>query len=108
MSEHSELAKSFKRVMEQRSGTITWEQERAHQIAQKREQAEREAQHAADLAEAERLRQEAIAEQKKLPAGIPIPAELPVVTYDPVHGSLVKLSGDKSAAERLLGVEIQG
>src|SRR2546425_6788650 len=92
-TQHEELTEAFKKSMNAAYVGVTWEAERARIIKEKREQAEREAQHAADLAESERLRQEAIAEQKKLPAGIPIPAELPTVSYDPISGSLLKIGG---------------
>ncbi len=107
-TQHEELTEAFKKSMNAAYAGVTWEAERARIIKEEREQAEREAQHAADLAEAERLRQEAIAESKKLPAGIPIPAELPTISYDPISGGLVRLAGgDKAMAERLLGVPIQ-
>ena|SRR5713101_1391999 len=109
MGEHEQLAASFKKVMEQSSGTITFEQERIRLAREKREGEERAARDATDAETAERERQARIAASKALAPGIPMPVELPTVTYDPVTGRLVKVAGGPvEATERLLGVEIQG
>ena len=99
-------AEKLLKVLNQSSNT--WEAERVRIARDKREAAEREATHAADAEAAERERLERITAQGQLPSGAAAAVpELPVITYDPVHGTLVKLSGDKLPAERLLGVPIQ-
>ncbi len=91
-------------------GKDNYQQERERIAREAREREERAAQSAADAETAERERQERIAASKALAPGIAIPveAELPTVTFDPIFGTLVRVGGgDKAMAERLIGVEIQ-
>ena len=92
-TQHEELDAAFRKTMFAKYGHSTWEAERARLIREQREREQRELQHAADLAEAERQRQEAIAEQQKLAPGIPSPGagDGVYLALDPITGELVRV-----------------
>ncbi|SRR5713226_2169217 len=81
-------------------GRDNYQQERERIIREKREAEEREAQHAADLAEATKQQDEAIAATQARPAGIALQPSPPTHYQCPVTGEMVPFASSTEPLSR--------